>query len=76
MATKTQVIKLLKKQGAEYEVESNDPFTFSAWLPTVLIWDSGYGCGLTTQELQDGETMADFWDSFLAVIDAEVIEDK
>ena len=76
MATKTQVIKLLKKQGAEYEVESNDPFTFSAWLPTGLIWDSGYGCGLTTQELQDGETMADFWDSFLAVIDAEVISDK
>jgi hypothetical protein len=76
MATKTQVINLLKKQKAEWEIESRDPFTFSAWLPNGLIWDSGYGCGLTTQELQDGKTMSDFWDSLLSVIDAEVVADK
>jgi hypothetical protein len=37
MATKAQVIKLLKTQNAEWEIESNDPFTFSAWLPQGLI---------------------------------------
>lgn len=76
MATKAQVIKLLKTQKAEWEIESRDPFTFSAWLPTGLIWDSGYGCGIVTQEFQDDETMADFWDGIMCVIDAEVIADK
>ena len=73
MATKTKVLQLLQKQGAKWEIEKRDPFTFSAWLPDGLIWDSGYGCGIVTQELEYNETMADFWDSVLAVIDAEVI---
>jgi hypothetical protein len=76
MATKTQVIKLLTAQGAKWEIEKNDPFTFSAWLPQGLIWDSGYGCGIVTQELQDDETMSDFWNGVMAVIDGEVIADN
>jgi hypothetical protein len=76
MATKAQVIKLLQKQGAEYEIESHDPFTFSAWLPQGLIWDSGYGCGLVTQERDRYESATQFWDGIMAVIDAEVIADN
>ena len=76
MATKTQVIKLLTAQGAKWEIEKNDPFTFSAWLPQGFIWDSGYGCGLVTQERDAEETAAQFWDGIMAVIDAEVIADN
>jgi hypothetical protein len=76
MATKTQVIKLLQKQGAKWEIEKHDPFTFSAWLPTGFIWDSGYGYGLVTQERDWDETMAQFWSGIMAVIDAEVIADN
>lgn len=73
MATKAKVIKLLKAQGAEWEVESNDPFTFSAWLPAELIWDTGYGSGIVTQEKYDDETWAEFWDGVLSVIEGDVI---
>jgi hypothetical protein len=76
MATKAQVIKLLKTQNAKWEIESNDPFTFSAWLPQGLIWDSGYGCGIVTQERDDSETASQFWDGIMCVIDAEVIADN
>jgi len=76
MATKAQVIKLLKTQKAEWEVEQRNPFTFSAWLPDGFIWDSGYGMGLVTQELCDDETMSKFWDDIMAVIDADVVPVK
>jgi hypothetical protein len=73
MATKAQVLKLLAKQGAKWEIEKHDPFTFSAWLPEHLIWDSGYGTGLVTQEREYDETMSDFWSGVMCIIDAEVI---
>ena len=71
MATKAKVIKLLKAQGAEWEWE--DALTFSAWLPEHLIWDTGYGSGIVTQEKYEDETWAKFWDDILAVIEGEVI---
>jgi len=77
MATKAKVIKTLEAQGAEWEIESHDPFTFSAWLPEGLIWDSGYGMGLVTQERwEDDEPMSKFWDDIMAVIDADVVPAK
>lgn len=73
MATKAQVIKILTKQKAEWEIESRDPFTFSAWLQDDLIWASGYDCGIVTQEKDENESWSQFWDDILSVIDAEVI---
>lgn len=71
MATKAQVIKLLAKQGAEWEME--DAETFSAWLPDHLIWDSGYDCGIVTQEKDEDESWSKFWSDVMGVINAEVI---
>jgi hypothetical protein len=70
--TKAKVISLLKKQGASYEWET--PSVFSAWLPDNKIWDTGYGVGLVTQELNFDETWDDFWRSLYQVIDGEVVE--
>lgn len=72
MATKQQVIALLKKQGAEWEFENAD--TFSAWLPDNLIWNSGYGCGVVTQEKDPDESWATFWQDILSIINADVVE--
>ena len=73
MATKAQVIKLLKQQGAQFEWEPND--TFSAWLPEGKIWDSGYSVGQCVQEKLPGETWADFWNSFMSVINADIVDE-
>lgn len=76
MATKRQVLAILKKQGAEWEIEKLDPFTFSAWLPEDKIWNNGYGNGSLSEE-KDGygdETMGEFWDSIVSQIDYEVID--
>lgn len=73
MATKAQVVKILKAQGAEWEIESQDPFTFSAWLADDLIWNSGYNCGLISQEKDEDESWSKFWSDILAVVDAEVV---
>ena len=73
MSTKARVIKILKSQDSEWEVESNDPFTFSAWLPEHLIWDTGYGAGIVTQEKDEDESWATFWQDILAVIEGNVI---
>ena len=74
MATKAQVLKLLAKQGAEWEWENS--YTFSAWLPEGLIWDSGYDCGLVTQEKDEDEPWSVFWQDIMAVIEADVIKRK
>lgn len=74
MATKAKVLKVLKAQGAEWEVEQQDPFVFSAWLPDDKIWNSGYGAGIVTQEKDDSESWSKFWDDILAVVDAPVID--
>lgn len=75
MATKTQVIRLLTKQGAEWEIEKLDPYTFSCWLPAHLVWDNGHHNGSLSQE-KDGygyETMSEFWTDIYNQINADVI---
>ena len=75
MATKQQVIKLLQKQGAEWgeEYDAYGDYVFDAWLPAEFIWDSGYDCGMVCQTKEAKETMAQFWNGIMAVIDAPVI---
>lgn len=73
MATEAQVTKLAKSQGAKFEWEDSN--TFSIWLPGKKIWDSGYGVGQVVQEKMDDESWPKFWDDFMAVINAEVIDE-
>jgi hypothetical protein len=75
MATKQQVIKLLQKQGAEWgeEYDSYGDYVFDAWLPDGLYWDSGYDTGVVCQTKEVKETMTQFWNGIMAVINAPVI---
>ena len=74
MATKTQVIRLLNKQGAEYEIEKLDPYTFSAWLPEHLIWDNSHKTGMVTEEFDPyEETKSEYWDYILNQINYDVV---
>jgi hypothetical protein len=75
MATKQQVINLLTKQGAQWgeEYDAYGDYVFDAWLPDKLIWDSGYVTGVVCQTKEAKETMAQFWDGIMAVINAPVI---
>lgn len=73
MATKAQVIKKAKQQGAKFEWENSE--TFSIWLPEGKIWDSGYGVGQVVQEKMYDETWPQFWDGFMSVINAPVIDE-
>ena len=73
MATKAQVIAKLKKQGAEWEIEDRQPFTFSAWLPAHLVWDNGNHNGMISEEKFDDETMAEYWDQIYRYINYPVI---
>ena len=76
MATKAKAFKVIEEQsvkyGLQYEVELNDPYTLTVWLPEPLVWDNGYNTGMVTQEKTDDESWSEFWESLLAVIDSEV----
>jgi hypothetical protein len=79
LATKTQVAKLAAKQGAEFITgyTSTDEFYAEVILPQGLIWDNYYGdLGQIYQEKDRKETMAQFWDSIIAVIDSPVIAER
>lgn len=72
MATKSQVIKLLAKQGATWSERYDfDEYEFECGLPEHLIWR--YGCGSFAQQLDPGESMAQFWSSVMCIIDTGVI---
>lgn len=80
MATKTQVTRLLAKQGATWS-EKNffDEYEFECILPEPYIWKNGQGsadggCGSFAQTRMYDESMADFWDDVMAMIDCEVID--
>ena len=75
MATKAQVIAKLKKQGAEWEIENLDPYTFSAWLPADLVWDNAHQTGMVAEE-KDGygdETWSAYWSYIWQQINHDVI---
>jgi hypothetical protein len=73
--SKRSVIRKLTAQGASYSESytSSGVYLFEAWLPEELIWDTGYGYGIVTQEKDPEESMSDFWQGVLAVIDGPVI---
>lgn len=74
MATKTQVTRLLAKQGAVWsEKKFFDEYEFDAMLPEPYVWDNGDGCGSFAQTKMRGESMADFWDAVMGMIDYEVV---
>lgn len=74
MANKTQVTRLLARQGAQWEEgEDCGDYLFSAWLPENLIWNTGYGCGSFMQTKERGESMAEFWDAVMCVIGGDVV---
>lgn len=76
MATKTQVTKLLAQQGADWsEKKYSDEYEFECGLPQPYIWDSGHGCGSFAQTLMRGESMRDFWDDVMTMINHPVIVD-
>ena len=73
MATKQQVIRLLEKQGAVWsEKKFLDEYEFEAY-----VWDgsdgSEVGYGSFAQTRMSGETMAEFWDSVMTMIDWPVV---
>jgi len=73
MATKTQVTRLLAKQGAVWsEKKFFDEYEFEAMLPEPYVWDgsngSEVGYGSFCQTKMYGETMAEFWDSVMVMI--------
>lgn len=81
MATKSQVIKLLAKQGATWSERYDfDEYEFECGLPEPYVWKNGHdnrgvsGCGSFAQTKMYGETMSQFWDSVMDMIDYEVID--
>lgn len=75
MATKTQVTRLLAKQGATWsEKKFFDEYEFECALPEPYIWNSGHKCGSFAQTKMAGESMRDFWEDVMGMIDYEVID--
>lgn len=80
MATKTQVTRLLAKQGATWsEKKLFDEYEFECGLPEPYIWKNGEGsadggCGSFAQTKMRGESMADFWSDVMMMIRHEVID--
>lgn len=82
MATKTQVTRLLAKQGATWsEKKFFDEYEFECGLPEPYVWKNGYGntlaeqgCGSFAQTRMYDETMSEFWDSVMVMIDCEVVD--
>lgn len=73
MATKKQVMALAKAQGAVFECDrDNGVLDVYVALPDGFIWDNGYNSGSVAQEKYEGETMAEFWDGIMFMIDAPV----
>lgn len=82
MATKTQVTRLLAKQGATWsEKKFFDDYEFECGLPDPYVWNNGYGnsgtgVGAFAQTKMPGESMADFWADVMSMINHEVIDPK
>lgn len=82
MATKTQVTRLLAKQGATWsEKKMFDEYEFECGLPEPYVWNNGYGnrgegIGSFAQTKMYGESMADFWADVMMMINHEVIDPK
>jgi hypothetical protein len=76
MATKQQVRNKLIRQGAKFEegYTGSGNYFFEAWLPDGLIWDNNYDSGVNYQEREYGESMEEFWDSFMGYINYPVIK--
>jgi len=75
MATKAQVRKIAKQQGALF-LEGHDSlgnYWATVELPDHLDWDNGYGTGACVQTKESDETMEDFWQSMLDYIDYQII---
>jgi len=80
MATKTQVTRLLAKQGAVWsEKKFFDEYEFEAMLPEPYVWANGHsddplsGLGSFAQTKMRGELMADFWRAVMSLIDHDVV---
>jgi hypothetical protein len=80
MATKTQVTRLLAKQGAVWsEKKFFDEYEFEAMLPEPYVWNNGHsdnplsGLGSFAQTKMSGESMADFWQDVMSLIDHDVV---
>ena len=80
MATKTQVIRLLAKQGATWSEKTFfDDYEFECALPEPFVWDNGQGgrgegCGSFAQTKMPGESMRNFWDDVMGMINYHVID--
>tara|TARA_R110002096_G_scaffold381229_1_gene575086 strand:+ start:256 stop:492 length:237 start_codon:yes stop_codon:yes gene_type:complete len=73
MATKSQVQKLAKSQGATfYEGYESSGYIAEVLLPNHLVWDGMEG-GACTQCKSDKETWSSFWAEMLRYIDRDVI---
>jgi len=78
MATKAQIKKLAKAQGAQFfeGVDSSGDYYAEVLLPDHLIWDKGPwdSVGWCYQSKNPDETMAQFWEDMLGYIDFPVIK--
>lgn len=73
MATKAQVQKLAKSQGAKfYEAHESSGYVAEVLLPNEFIWKGMEG-GACTQCKTDDESWSDFWAQMLWHIDREIV---
>ena len=77
MATKAKAQKVAKAQGASFETgySPEGEFYVDIALPAGKQWDNPYRLGQLYQEKSDHETMAEFWDNVLHIIDSPVIDE-
>jgi hypothetical protein len=75
MATKAQVKRIAKQQGADFDegYDSLGNYFAAVILPEHLDWDNGHGTGICEQTKGEDETMAEFWESMVLYIDYETI---
>ena len=76
MATKAQIKKLAKAQGAQFfeGVDAFGDYYAEVLLPKHLSWDNGDFTGDCYQRKNHDETMAQFWDAMLWEINHPVVK--
>lgn len=76
--TKSKVLALLKKQGAEVEIygDPTDRLNVDICLPEGFIWDSRHGCGALSYELDVAyESASDFWKQIWSEINYPIVKE-
>ncbi len=78
MATKAKAQKIATSQGASFETGYSEcgEFYVDIALPQGKMWDNPYRLGQVYQEKDRHESMSEFWDNVLHIIDSAVIDEN